>query len=125
MRPTATTHVVALTERVFAIIDTGDYETLRTLMPDDVAKVLTRDVVLDTWARAVADTGNLVRCADTHVELPGGGSLADGEPVLGTVVGVTSVECAAGSWLGRVALDAQGRVLGLLVLPPGTRDLPF
>lgn len=115
---------LATTERVFSLLDDGRYDDLRALMPDDVARVLTRDVVLGTWARAVADTGNLVRCEGTSLELPGGEALPPG-PVLGTVVGATTLVCEAGEWHGRVALDQGGRVLGLLVAPVGAGDLPF
>lgn len=115
--------VTATTERVFALVDAGDHDQLRELMPADVARVLTRDVVLDTWAGAVAETGNLVRCEDTRVELPGGEPVD--APVLGTVVGATTLVCEAGEWHGRVAVGQDGEVLGLLVVPPGTSDLPF
>lgn len=115
---------VATTERVFALLDAGRYDDLRVLMPDDVARVLTRDVVLDTWARAVADAGNLVRCEGTGLELPGGEAVPAG-PVLGTVVGATTLVCEAGEWHGRVALGQDGRLLGLLVMPVGATGLPF
>lgn len=115
--------VTATTERVFALVDAGDHDRLRELMPDDVARVLTRDAVLGTWAEVVAEIGNLVRCQDTRTELPGGEPV-DGA-VLGTVVGATTLVCEAGEWHGRVAVGQDGMVLGLLVVPPGTTDLPF
>ncbi|WP_210650739.1 hypothetical protein [Nocardioides sp. SYSU D00065] len=124
MTPTDPADVVATTERVFALLDAGRYDELRALMPDDVARVLTRAVVLDTWARAVADTGNLVRCEGTVVELPGG-EVAPAGPLLGTVVGGTTLVCEAGEWHGRVALGQDGRLLGLLVAPPGATGLAF
>jgi hypothetical protein len=116
--------VVETTERVFAALDAGRHDELCAMMPDDVARVLTRDVLLDVWARAVADTGNLVRCRDTAVELPEGEHAPAGE-LLGTVVGATTLVCEAGEWQGRVALDQDDRLLGLLVVPPGATDLPF
>lgn len=122
--PTETSSVVASTEQVFALLDAGRYDDLRELMPDDVARVLTRDVLLGVWARAVADTGNLVRCEGTTLELPGGEAVPDG-PVLGTVVGVTTLVCEAGEWQGRAALGQGGQLLGLLVAPPGADRLPF
>ncbi|SEC83213.1 hypothetical protein SAMN04489844_3077 [Nocardioides exalbidus] len=124
MAPTDHASVRSTTERVFTLIDEGAYDDLRALMPDDVARVLTRDVVLGTWARAVADAGNLVRCEGTTVELPGGEPAPDG-PVLGTVVGVTTLVCEAGEWQGRAALGPDGRLLGVLVVPVGAEGLPF
>lgn len=125
MTPTTTGDVATLTERVFERIDAGDYDAVRGLMPDDVARMLSRKVVLDTWARAVADVGNLVRCTGTRVEHPGGAPVEPGADVLGTVVGATTLECEAGTWQGRVALDADRRVVGIAVLPADATDLPF
>ncbi|NYE37811.1 hypothetical protein F4692_002944 [Nocardioides cavernae] len=115
--------VTATTERVFTLVDGGAYDELRELLPDDVARVLTREAVLGTWAQVVAETGNLVRCEGTRVE-PTGGEPADG-PVLGTVVGATTLVCEAGEWHGRVAVGHDGMVLGLLVVPLGAAGLPF
>lgn len=125
MTPTDHTPAVGeTTERVFTLMDAGHYDQLRELMPPDVARVLTRDVVLGTWAAAVAETGNLVRCEDTRVELPGG-EPARSSGALGTVVGATTLVCEAGEWHGRAAVGQDGRLLGLLVVPVGAVDLPF
>lgn len=124
MTPVDTSDVVGITEQVFRAIDGGRYDELSALMPQDVARVLTREVVLDLWARVVADTGNLVQCERTVVQAPGGDALPDGD-WLGTVVGVTRLVCEAGEWEGRVALGQDRRVLGLLVVAPGASGLPF
>ncbi|GAA5118107.1 hypothetical protein GCM10023339_30130 [Alloalcanivorax gelatiniphagus] len=124
MTPVDSAGVVRTTERVFAALDAGRYDELRAMMPDDVARVLTRDVVLGAWARAVADTGNLVECRATVVQLPGGEDAPSGA-LLGTVVGATTLVCEAGEWQGRVALGQDGSLLGLLVTPLDAADLPF
>lgn len=121
---TEVSEVVATTERVFDLLDAGRYDELRALMPDDVARVLTRHVLLGAWARAVADTGHLVRCEDTAVELAGGEPVG-GEDVLGTAVGITTLVCEAGEWQGRVAVGSGHRLLGVLVAAPGSTGLPF
>lgn len=125
MTPTPTEGLDAATEELFTRLDAGDYDHVRALMTDEVAAALTRDLVLGTWAGAVRETGNLERCADTRLELPDGSAVAPGAPVLGGVVGATELVCEAGSWHGRVAWDADRRVVGLLVVPPGTTGLPF
>lgn len=124
MAPTDPSSALTTTEHVFALLDAGRYDDLRALMPDDVARVLTRGAVLGAWADAVAETGNLVRCDDTRVELPGG-EPAPAAGVLGTVVGVTTLVCEAGEWQGRAALGQDGRLLGILVVPVGAEGLPF
>jgi hypothetical protein len=56
---------------------------------------LTRDVVLGTWARAVADAENTVGCRDTVVELPDGTPVQAAQTMLGSLVGHTVLECEA------------------------------
>lgn len=124
MSPVDPSDVLETTERVFALLDAGRYDDLRALMPVDVARLLTREVLLDAWARAVADAGNLVRCEGTALQLPGGEEAPDGA-VLGTVVGVTRLVCEAGEWEGRVALGQDRRLLGVLVVPVGAADPLF
>lgn len=124
MTSTPTSGLVGATEEVFARLDAGDYDAVREQMPDEVAAVLTREAVLDTWARAVADTGNLETCRGSRLELPDRTPVDEGADVLGTVVGHTELVCEAGSWVGRVAWDEQRRIVGLLVVPPGA-DYPF
>ncbi len=118
-------HVLELTERVFGLVDAGEYDTLRDLMSEQATATLTREVVLGTWARAVADAGNLVGCRDTAVELPDGTPVEAAQTVLGSLVGHTVLECEAGHWVGRVAFDPERRVVGLLVAPPDHAELPF
>jgi hypothetical protein len=125
MRAATVGNVIELTERVFRLVDAGDYDTLRDLMTEQAAATLTPEVVLDAWARAVADAGNLVGCRDTGVELPDGTTVEASQAVLGSLVGHTMLECEAGHWVGRVALDPERRVVGLLVAPPDHAELPF
>lgn len=126
MIPTMTPpEVAALVERVFRLLDDDDITTLTGLMTPDTAQTLTPQVLRETWARAVAENGRLVEVRDTTVHLPDGSVLHDGERALGTVVGRCELACEAGSWAGRVAVDLDGRVVGMLIVPPGTSDLPF
>lgn len=126
MQPTATTEeLVETTERIFRLIDAGDYDTLLPMMSKDTAAVLTRDVVLDTWAQAVTDTGNLTGCRDTGLELPDGTPIGAGDAVHGSLIGHTMIDCEAGQWVGRVAYDPDRHVVGLLVVPPDHGELPF
>jgi hypothetical protein len=122
--PSPTDGLDLATEELFRRLDAGDYDHLRALMPDEVAAALTRDLVLGTWAAAVREAGRLERCEATRLELPDGSPVEEGVPVLGAVVAATGLVCEAGSWLGRVAWD-EARVVGLLVVPPGTSGLPF
>lgn len=111
-------HVPALTEEVFRDVDAGDYAAVRARMPDEVAAVLTEDAVLGTWARAVGVVGNLEGFARTRVDHPD-------EAAFGVVVGDTVLRCEAGELRGRVAVDDQDRVVGILVVATDATDLPF
>jgi hypothetical protein len=125
MTPVDPTPLVALTERVFALLDGGDHLALRELMNDRTARELTGDVVLGTWAQVVAESGNLTGCRETRLESSDGTLLNPSEATLGLVVGHTTIDCEAGEWWGRVAFDADQRISGLLVVPVDTSDLPF
>ncbi|GAA1118587.1 hypothetical protein [Arthrobacter flavus] len=120
-----TLDLIDTTERVFRLIDAGDYDVLAPMMTKDTAAVLTRDLVLDTWARVVADTGNLTNCRDTRLELPDGTPVEAGETIRGTLIGRSLLDCDAGQWVGRVAYDANRNITGLHVVPPNHGPLLF
>lgn len=91
----------------------------------DVRSELPETLVMGTWSRVPADVGALESTTGTHVVLPGGDRIEDGEEVLGTVVGVTTLSCEAGELRGRVAVDEALRVVGLLVVAPDQHPLRF
>lgn len=123
--PVPVQQVHALTERVFALISSGDYAGLEELLHPEVRSELPEALVMGTWSRVLAEVGALESTTDTHVVLPGGGRIEDGDEVLGTVVGVTTLNCEAGELRGRVAVDDALRVVGLLVVAPDQHPLPF
>lgn len=126
MHPTRTaSDLIDTTEKIFQLLDAGDYDTLAHMMTKDAATVLTRNFVLDTWAQAVADTGNLTGCRDTKLELPDGTPIDASEAVRGSLVGHTTMDCEAGQWVGRVAYDPDRNIIGLLVVSPDHGQLPF
>ncbi|KNC19038.1 hypothetical protein AC792_08670 [Arthrobacter sp. RIT-PI-e] len=120
-----TTDLLDTTEKVFRLIDAGDYDALAPMMTKDTAAVLTRELVLGTWAQAVADTGNLVDCRDTRLELPDGTPIDISEAVHGTLIGHTTINCEAGHWVGRVAYNTDRNITGVLIVPPNHGQLPF
>ncbi len=117
--------VRTLTERVFVLISSGDYPRLEELLHPDVRSELSETLVMDTWSRVLADVGALEQQTDIHVALPAGERIEDDEEMLGTVVGVTTLNCEAGHVMGRVAVDEALRVVGLLVVSPDHQPLPF
>ncbi len=122
MTPRSLDHVPALTEEVLRQVAAGDYAGVRRRMPDDVAAQLTETVVMDAWARVVGLVGSLEEFRDTTVDLGDGGA---GDEALGVVVGDTTLVCEAGEMRGRVALDPEDHVVGLLLVSPTATDLAF
>ena len=123
--PMAMQTIRELTERVFDLISTADYQQLEQLIHPDVREELTAELIADTWQRVLTDIGAKETYDDTHVALPAGQRIDDDEQLLGTVVGVTTLQHEAGEAVGRVAVDDQQKVVGILILPPDHGPVPF
>ena len=52
------------------------------------------------------------------------GKLANRHLSTGAIVQVT-LRHETGEWMSRVAYNGSGKITGILIAPPGTRDLPF
>lgn len=113
-----------ITEQVFDLIGSGQYDDLEQLIHPDVRPELPASLIADTWARMLTEVGATESYADTHVVLPAGERIDEDEQILGTVVGVTTLKCEAGDMMGRVAVDDQLRVVGLLIVTPDSTP-PF
>lgn len=121
----STAQITAITEQVFDHIAAGDYSALEAKLHPDVRSELSEQIISETWARVLTDIGERESYADTHVAFPAGERIDNDEQVLGTVVGVTTLQCEAGEVMGRVAVDEQLRVVGLLIVAPDHHPLPF
>lgn len=113
------------TEQVFDLISGGEYEKLEQLIHPEIRKELPASLIADTWARLLTEVGAKESYGDTHVALPAGEPIEADEQILGTVVGVTTLNCEAGEMMGRVAVDDQLRVVGLLIVTPDHSPLAF
>lgn len=125
------TQVINLIDRtraVFESLDTGDYEAVRTQMTYACARMLSKRKVMGVWSEVVAATGRLESSADLTVQTPDGtnalNKLANRIFANGAVVQAT-LQHEAGEWIGRVAYNGAGKITGLLIAPPGSRDLAF
>ena len=115
----------SITEQVFDQISSGDYGSLERLIHPDVRTELPESLISETWARVLTEVGRRESYSDTHVVLPAGERIDEDDQLLGTVVGVTTLNCEAGELMGRVAVDDQLRVVGLLIVPTDQSPLPF
>lgn len=113
------------TEKVFDHIGAGELDKLEQLIHPDARKELSQEVIAETWAKVLSEIGGKESYEDTHVVVPAGDRIEDGDSVLGTVVGVTTVNCEAGEVMGRVAVDEKQRIVGLLIVPTDHSPLPF
>lgn len=118
-------HITALTERVFSLISTGQYDELEPLIHPDVREELPSSLIAETWVRVLAEVGAFESFSDTHVAMPAGERILEDARITGTVVGVTVMQCEAGEVMGRVAVDDQQRIVGLLLVSPEHSPLPF
>lgn len=123
--PMSIQNIRELTERVFDLISTADYKQLEQLIHPDVREELTAELIADTWQRVLTDIGSKETYDDTHVVLPAGERIDEDEQLLGSVVGVTTLQHEAGEMVGRVAVDEQLQVVGILMVPPNHGPVPF
>lgn len=123
--PMSIEEVRRTTEQVFELISAGEYDTLEQLIHPEVRDELPSSLIAETWTRLLSEVGSKESHGDTHVVLPAGERINDDDQILGTVVGVTTLHCEAGEMMGRVALDEQLRVVGLLIVTPDASSVPF
>jgi len=121
------TDLGARTEQLFRLLADDDTAAVRSFMTPGTARALTPARLDGVWKQVVATSGPLRGLRDTTATTRDGrNALARllGSLSTGTVVQTTLVH-HAGEWTGRAAFDGQGRVTGLLIVEPGSTDLPF
>ena len=119
------TDVAGITERVFRLIAAADFTGLRTVLNPAVADELNRKTIAPVWHQVLAEIGSLQRFSGSRVELPSGEMVGSDEQVIGTVICELTLECEAGNVLGRVAVDEESLVTGILLFPEEHGPLPF
>lgn len=123
--PVSMTAIQNLTERVFDLIAAANYAELEALLHPDVRGELNAQTIGEVWAGVLTEVGAKESYADTHVVLPAGERIDNDAQILGVVVGVTTLRHEAGEVMGRVAVDEQRRIVGLLIVAPDAASLPF
>lgn len=126
--PEKMTDLLDRTSDVFAHLDAGDYEAVRAHMTYACGRALTKRKLMSVWNEVRSDSGRLEACVDVTAQT------ADGSTTLSKVVNQhlstgaivqATLRHEAGEWVGRVAYNGTGKITGILIAPPGTRDLPF
>jgi hypothetical protein len=102
-RPDAAEKTIA----VFSLIAAGSWEQARADFDETVAAGLSAQQLADTWAQVVGSVGAFESAGEPRVR-----AMADF-----TVVDLP-LHFEAGELVGRLSLDAAGRIAGLFVLPP-------
>lgn len=82
-------------------------------------------LLAETWASVLAEGGAIKHYDDTHVVFPAGERIEEDAQILGIVVGVTTLQHEAGEIMGRVVVDEQVRVTGILLVSRQETRLPF
>ncbi|WP_433676974.1 hypothetical protein [Microbacterium gorillae] len=126
-----TASVTDLSDRtieVFAHLDAGDYEAVRAHMTYACGRVLTKRKLMGVWDQVRSESGRLDACVDATTQTADGSTalskLANRHLSTGAIVQVT-LQHEAGEWIGRVAYNGTGKITGILIAAPGSRDLPF
>lgn len=123
-----TTDLLARTSRVFTQLDAGDYEAVRADMTYACGRALTKRKLMGVWDQVRSDSGRLEESIDATVRTADGSTavskFANRHLSTGAIVQVT-LRHEAGEWIGRVAYNGSGKITGIIVAPPGSRDLPF
>lgn len=107
---------------IFQSIDDGRFDHLAGLLDPAARRVLTRDAVLGTWAQLVAEIGNLTGVRDVRLVRPGTRQPLEDPRELGIRVVEGTVDCEAGECHGRVAVNSDGAVVGLLMMLEAPND---
>lgn len=125
---TQTIDLIDRTRAVFERLNAGDYEAVRTQMTYACARTLSKRKLQGVWTQVVTATGRLESSADLTVQTADGTNslkrFANRILANGAIVQAT-LRHEAGEWIGRVAYNGSGKITGLLIAPPGTRELPF
>ena len=128
VKPAQTTDLLERTSLVFAHLDAGDYESVRAHMTYTCGRALTRRRLMGVWDQVRSESGGLEACVDPTVQTADGSTplsaFANRHLSTGAIVQVT-LRHEAGEWIGRVAYNGSGKITGILIAPPGSRDLPF
>ncbi|KQB86000.1 hypothetical protein [Corynebacterium lowii] len=124
-RPTST--ITTLTEKLFNLINEGDWEKVTELIhPEDRAE-LSPEVIRDAWIATASDYGTFTGCHDTiatTASTKNGTEPLDGE-ITGLAVGVTTLRFEAGEYLGRVAFDRTNLIKGIYIVPTDATETFF
>lgn len=123
-----TTDLSARTSSVFAQLDAGDYDAVRADMTYACGRALTKRKLMGVWDEVRSASGRLEECVDATVRTADGSTavsrFANRHLSTGAIVQVT-LRHEATDWIGRVAYNGSGKITGIIIAPPGSRDLPF
>jgi len=124
----ASVDLMERTTHVFELLAADDYAGVRELMSYSCARVLTKRRLMGTWRQVVDATGRLRACRNPIVQTPDGRTslerFVNRHLAQGAVV-QTTLEHERGEWMGRVAYNGTGAIVGILIAPPGASELPF
>ncbi len=117
--------VLTLTESTYTHIAQGQPLKVTERMTPEAAQELQPETLTRVWDQVVAELGKFLSCTDTHAQTSDGTVLPEDEEVLGTVIGVTTLRFEAGQMMGRVAINFEGNIAGILIIDPSSTSYPF
>lgn len=120
--------LIRRTTDVFESLDAGDYDAVKAHMTYTCSRALPKRKVMGVWQAVTTASGRLEVCTDVTVQTPDGRSTLEkftNRHLLGGPVVQATLRHEAGEWIGRVSYNGMGKITGLLIAPPESRDLPF
>ncbi|GAB3599272.1 hypothetical protein [Microbacterium tumbae] len=122
------TDLLDRTNEVFAHLDAGEYEAVRAHMTYTCARALTERRLMGVWDEVRSASGRLEACVGSTAQTADGDTaltrFANRHVSTGTIV-QTTLRHEDGEWIGRVAYNGSGKITGILIAPPASRDLAF
>lgn len=125
MSKTKVEDVLTFTESAYTHIAQGQPLRVTEAMTPEAAQELRPEDLTRVWDQVVAELGGFLGCTDTMAQATDGTHFSEDEEVLGTVIGVTTLCFEAGQMMGRVAINHDGKIAGILIIDPSATSYPF
>ena len=120
--------LVERTESVFRNLSEGDFAAVKSMMTFTCSRALTKKKVMGVWEEVLTSTGELESLSNTEIQTRDGRNLVEqlwNQYMGAGVIGQTQLNHEAGEWTGRVAFNSGGKIEGILIVSPGSTNLPF
>lgn len=131
MTPRDTTTIPTIAEKFIRHIAAGEEAQTMAMLHKRFHKDLPWPEIMSVWNSVITEIGELEGFSDTVVTTVKGDRTKESlltklyTKIIGTCVVVTTLEHEAGELMARVAIDRDGYVVGILLLPTDVTEYAF